>query len=346
MRKLLIACCLTLLFVLPVNATQFTAPTVPQSGEQYMPEDTESFAEGLWYIVKSAIAKLQPELAEAAKVCCSLLALGIVQSVLSNLSGKSRHIVNLCVNLAMSAILVSSANSFIHLGIQTVEEISGYGKLLLPVMTAAMAAEGGVTTSIALYSATAMINTLLSAALTGIVIPMIYVYIALSIAGGAIQNPFLENMSKFLKWSMTWGLKIVLYGFTGYISITGVISGTTDASAVKAAKLAISGAVPVVGNILSDASETILISAGVMKNAAGIYGLLAVAAILIGPFIRIGVQYLMLKFTTAVNSIFADKHTMSMTQKFADVMGLLLGMTGTVSLLLLVSTVCFMKGIG
>ena len=74
-------------------------------------------------------------------------------------------------------------------------------------------------------------------------------------------------------------MKIVLYAFTGYIGFTGVVSGTTDAMAMKAAKLTISGAVPVVGGILSDASEAVLVSAGIMKNAAGVYGILAVLAI-------------------------------------------------------------------
>ncbi len=346
MRKLISVMVILMILAIPVNAAEFTAPTVPQSGEEYMPDDTESFSEGLWYIIKAAIGKLQPELAEAARVCCSLLALGMLQSIFVNIAGKSKSVVCLCVNLAMGVILISPANTLIRIGIQTVEEISEYGRLLLPVMTASMAAQGGVTTSVALYSATAMINTLLSSALSGLLVPLIYVYIALAIAGGAIQNQFLDNIAKFLKWSMTWGLKIVLYLFTGYISVTGVVSGTADASAVKAAKLAISGAVPVVGNILSDASETILISAGVMKNAAGVYGLLAVAAILIGPFMRIGVQYLMLKIASAINGVFSPKETVALSQKFADVMGLLLGMTGTVSLLLLVSTVCFMKGIG
>ena len=42
------------------------------------------------------------------------------------------------------------------------------------------------------------------------------------------------------------------------MSITGVISGTVDAAALKAAKIGISGAVPVVGNIFADATETIV----------------------------------------------------------------------------------------
>lgn len=345
MRKLIILASILLLLVHPVQAMDITAPEVPQSGEKYMPEDTESFSEGLWYIIKNAISQLHPELSAAAKVCCSLLALGMAESVLGSLSDKSKKVVRLCINLAVGVILITPANTLIQLGIQTVNEISEYGKLLLPVMTAGMAAQGGVTASVGLYTATAMFNTLLSTFLTSCIVPMIYVYIALAIASSAIVNPLLENISQFVKWVMTWGLKIVLYLFTGYIGITGVVSGTTDAAAVKAAKLAISGTVPVVGSILSDASETILVSAGIMKNAAGIYGLLAILAVLIGPFLRIGIQYLMLKFTTGISSVFSTKETEGLIKKFADVMGLLLGMTGTVSLLLLISTVCFMKGI-
>ena len=137
----------------------------------------------------------------------------------------------------------------------------------------------------------------------------------------------------------------MLYIFSGYMGITGVVSGTADAAAVKAAKITISGAVPVVGGILSDASEAILVSAGIMKNAAGVYGLLAMLAICIGPFIRMGAQYLLLKITSAVCSVVGVQQAVDMINDFSGVMGFLLAMTGTVCLLLLISTVCFMKGV-
>ena len=144
---------------------------------------------------------------------------------------------------------------------------------------------------------------------------------------------------------MTWSLKLVLYVFTGYMGITKVVSGTADAAAVKAAKLTISGMVPVVGGLLSDASETILVSAGVMRSAAGVYGLLAILAICLGPFLRIGVQYLMLKLTAAACAVFGTKETAGLIQDFSAGMGMLLAMTGTMCLLLLISTVCFLKGV-
>jgi stage III sporulation protein AE len=130
------------------------------------------------------------------------------------------------------------------------------------------------------------------------------------------------------------------------MSITGVVSGTTDAAAVKAAKLTISGMVPVVGGILSDASESVLVGAGVMKSAVGMYGALALLAICAEPFLRIGIQYLMLKATGAVCEMFGSKQLTALIQNFCAAMGILLAMTGSVCLLLLISTVCFMKGVG
>ena len=138
----------------------------------------------------------------------------------------------------------------------------------------------------------------------------------------------------------------MLYVYTGYITITGVVSGTTDASLLKAAKLTISGAVPVVGGILSDASEAVLAGAAAVKNAAGIYGLLAVLSLWIGPFLRIGAHYLMVKAVGAVSGVFGVEGVSSVVDAFASAMGLLLAMTGAVCLMLIISTICFLRGAG
>ena len=145
---------------------------------------------------------------------------------------------------------------------------------------------------------------------------------------------------------MTWGLKITLYLFTGYIGLTGVISGSTDAAALKATKITISSMVPVVGGILADASEAVLVSAELMKNAAGIYGILAIIAIFIAPFFEIGMQYLILKATAAVTKVFGVKYLSDLIGDFSSTMGLLLAMTGAVCLMLLISTICFMRSMG
>ncbi len=344
MKKWLIALALLGFLVLPVSAMEFTAPTAPDAAQQYMPEENETFAQGLWHIAKTAISTIRPELADASGVCLSIIAAVLLMSILSTISQSASGSLRLTGSVIIGILLLEPVNTMVQLGTDTIGQISEYGKLLLPVMTAAMAAQGGATTSAALYAGTVFFDTLLTTAISRLIVPALYIYLCLCVASCSVEQDMLKRVRDFIKWAMTWGLKWTLYIFTGYISITGVISGAVDASALKAAKLAISGVVPVVGGILSDASETILVSAGMMKSAAGVYGIFAVLAICISPFLKIGVQYLLLKLTGAVCNMFGYKPAVTLVEDFSSGMGIVLAMTGTVCIMLLVSLVCFMKG--
>ena len=342
MRKICLWIMLLPLLVRPVWALDLTAPEVP-GVEQH---GAESFTEDLMTILQDALDRLAPDLGEAAAACGGVLAVGLGLSVLAQFPGKSRRAVELAGALAVAGLLLGPANGLIALGVETVTELSEYEKLLLPVMTAALAAQGGVNASAALYAGTAAFNALLSSFISKILVPGVRIYLALSVACAAAGEGLVKKCRDQAASAAAWGLKTILYVYTGYISITGVVSGTTDASVLKAAKLTISGAVPVVGSILSDASEAVLVSAAAVKNAAGIYGLLAILSLWVGPFLRIGAHYLMLKATAAVSSIFGVEGVSGLAGDFARAMGLLLAMTGAVCLMLVISTVCFMKGVG
>lgn len=346
MKRILIPIFLALILTVPVSALEFTAPQAPESAQTYMPQDTESFGEGLWYVIKTSLKTLRPSFAEASGICLSLIVANVLISILQSFSGIAKRTVELAGILLISVILIKPANAFIQLGVETIAELSEYGKMFLPVMTAAVAAQGGAATSVALYTGTTFFNSVLTAAISKLVVPVLYIYLCLCVASSAVEEDLLKTLHNFVKWLLTWSLKIILYIFTGYIGITGVVSGAADATALKAARIAISGAVPVVGGILSDASEAILVSAGIMKNAAGVYGALAIISICIGPFLRIGLQYILLKITAAVCAVFSTKKTAELIENFSGGMGLVLAMTGTVCLLLIISTVCFLRGVG
>lgn len=323
-----------------------SAPQVPDAGAALMPESTDSFADALWTLVRNALAQMNPDFTEATQVCLSILAVILLISVVKLFPGAGDKVSDFVGAVGIGTLLLQSSNSLIHLSTQTVTEMSQYGKLLLPVMTSALAAQGGVTASTALYAGTTLFDTILCTLLTELMIPAVYIFLVLSMANAALGEELLKKMAGFVKWLSVWILKTVLYLFTGYMSITGVVSGTTDAQVLKAAKLTISGVVPVVGGILADASEAVLVGAGVVRNAAGIYGILAILAVFAGPFLKIGCHYLMMKATGAVCGVFGVKRCTDLVGDFSTAMGLLLAMTGSVCLLQLISTVCFLRGVG
>lgn len=346
MRNLLTAVLILALLAVPVQAAEWTAPAVPEAGQDWMPNDPASFTDGLLELLEQILPRIQPALTEAVQICLAVVGAVLLVSLVRDLQSSVGQTANLAGATAVGGLLLSASNSMIALGSDTVRQISDYGKLLLPVMTSAMAAGGGITSSTALYLGTAFFDSVLSTGITVLLIPLVYVFLALGAANAALGGDYLKQMKDFVKWLITWVLKTLLYVFTGYMGITGVISGTADAAALKAAKLTISGVVPVVGGILSDASEAVLVGADTVRNSVGVYGLLAVLSVWIGPFLQIGVQYLALKLTGSVCGIFGSKSTVGLVNDFTTAMGLLLAMTGAVCLMLLVSTVCLMKGVG
>ena len=325
-------------------AEGFTAPNVPESGKALMP-NASTLSEGLSMILQDVIPLIRPDLYEASKVCLAVIAAVMITSVIQSFSKSQKGVCDIVGTASIAATLLLSANSMIRLGSDTVVEMTEYGKLLIPVMTAALAAQGAIGTSAALYTATMGIISLIGTAMSKLLLPMIYLFLALATASGATGQDMLKQFRNMLKDGISWFLKTVLTIFTTYMGLTGIISGTTDNTAAKITKAAISSVVPVVGGILSDASESVLASAAMTKNAVGLYGLFAILAVFLNPFIKIGCHYLLLKATGAVCAIFGSKTMTELIGDFSTAMGLLLGITGSVCLLLLISTICFIRGV-
>ena len=345
MRRLVIGLLIFISISIPVQAQELTAPQAPDSAIVMVPEQPETFSEGLTTVIREALDYLYPAFRAALSSCFGVVAVTLLTALVGNLTSATQKIADMLATIAIALLLLTQSGSMIRLGSNTVQEISDYGKLLLPVMTAAMAAQGGISTSAALYTGTAFFDAILSGIISSVIVPMLYIFLCLCVANCATGEKLLSQLEGFVKWAMVWCLKIILYVFTGYMGITGVISGATDAAAIKATKLTISGMVPVVGGILSDASEAVLVSAGLVKSAVGVYGVLVIIALWIRPFIEIGMQYLMLKLTAGICGIFGEKAPVKLIENFAGAMGILLAMTGSVSLLFMVSAVCLMRGV-
>ena len=346
MRYVIHLLCILLVIPLSADALEITAPAVPPQGNTVMPENTESFGDALLELLQNALLQIRPDLEEACSASIAVFAAILLVSMLNSVTGSVKKITAISGTCMIGTVLILNSRSMIGLASETIYELVSYGKLLFPVMTAAMAAQGGITASAALYAGTAAIDVLLSSLIVKVLVPMVYLYLVLAIGNSATGESLLKRIQDIIKSLISWGLKTLVTIYTTYMSITGVVSGTTDAAALKAAKVTISSFVPVVGGILSDASESILVSAAVMKNAAGIYGILAILALFLEPFLKIAVQDLILKATSALCSVIGTKELTGFVEDFGTAMGLLLAMTGCVCLLLLISVICFLKGVG
>ena len=347
MRRSLIFVFLVILLSLPVRAMEFEAPPPPQSAGVLLPKEADSFGEGLWHVLSKGMEVFAPSLAEAAQCCFRVFAAMLLVCLIGQLSrGVSASALELAGVAAVAALLLAPSASMLQLGVETVGELRQYGMLLLGVLTSALAAAGGATGATALYAGTAFADAILGSAVTALFLPMLRMFLALAIGQAAADSKLLGNLKGFLSKLMEWTLKGALTLFTAYMTVSGVVTGTADAAAGKAARIALSGAVPVVGGILSDAADTVLLSAAALGSGAGVWGILTILAIFCAPAVRIGCQYLLLKLTAAAGESLGGSRCASLVSDFASAMGLLMALVCTQTVLILISSVCFLRGMG
>lgn len=354
MRKLLLIFALVLLLtgvvrgedVIGIDTDAMTEGLDDEVAE-LLPEFSEDGSVDFWDSLKNlffgSLTSVRDGYRSALKLCAVLLAVATLCAIASVSEHRDIDAATIAGALGLTVAVLSTFSSMIGLATQTVQDIADYSACFLPVMASATMMSGGISSGSALYAGTVLFSEILMQLISKLLIPAVIVYLLIAMAEAALSNQMLSELLELVGWLISKSLRILMYIFIGYISVTGVLSGTSDAATVKATKAAISGMIPVVGSIVSDASESLLASATMLKSAVGVFGMLAVIGICLVPFLTVGTHYLMLKVTAAVSGTVGLKPHVRLLKNFSTAMGYLLAMCGVCALLLLISTVCFLK---
>ena len=248
--------------------------------------------------------------------------------------------------LSVMGASVSNIKSIFHLGQTAIEEINAFSKVLLPSLVTAGIASGTPLNATAQYSATILFSDVFMTAITHVFLPLINVFLVAITANAAFENQTLGKIADFLKWTVSGSLKLFLMVFVGYLTTSVLIAATSDMVGLKTAQFAITGVVPVVGNILAEAGETVVAGAFAVKNAIGTVGMLGLFSIVLTPFITLGVNYFLFKSASALTSPMCSQKIATLLDQIGGGIGIVFGMTATSVVLVFISIVSGMFVIG
>ena len=237
----------------------------------------------------------------------------------------------------------SNMKSLMGLGAQTIEELDIFSKALLPTLSAAAAAGGCAVSASVRQVATVFFSNLLISLIRSLLLPLVWVFVALSAADAILPAGRLSGIAQGLHKAATWLLSGSLLLFTGYLSLSGAFASSADSLTLRMARSAIGTAIPVVGGIISDAADTILAGAGVLRQSVGIVGTLTILATCILPLLKLGVQYLLLKLSAFFAAAVAPEPLVKLLHALSSAFGLVLGMTGATAAMLLISVASSVK---
>lgn len=245
--------------------------------------------------------------------------------------------VTLAGALSITLLAVGGVQSMLGAGQETVDALNVFSKALLPTLAAATAASGGLVSASVQQVATVLFADFLTTLIRQVLMPVICVYIAVAVAEALLPQHPLKRLRGGVGKAVVWTLTMLLVLFTGYLTVSGAAAASSDALTLRLTRTAIGTAVPVVGGIISEATESVLAGAGLIKNAIGIFGMLGVLMICLTPFMHLAVQYLTFKLTAFFASLAGSDALVELIDALGTAFALVLGMAGSCAVLLLIS---------
>ena len=306
-----------------------------------------NFEQGFQRILQNAIHAMGGVFREAARSAATVvviaLLVGLLGSVFESAGGETPNYIPLMGVLAVATVALGTANAFIGLGVTTLQTLEDFSKSLLPALAAAGAASGAITSAAVKAAGTVLFLDVLIMISSRVIMPLIYAYMAACIGNAAMGGEGLKGAASLLKWVTGGMITLIMMAFVTYITVTGAVSGSADVTTTRLARAAISTALPVVGGIVSDAAETVLAGAAMVRNVLGVVGLLVVLSVCLLPILQLGAHYLMFKAAAGLTAAVTDKRVGGLIGDLATAFGMVMGLTGAGAIMLFFSIISMMR---
>ena len=344
MKKLL-----CLLFAALLLSSGVSALELPGGLDEAVPRELIESAEagddlimhGGQYLFSHFRTALQSAAAKSLRGAMALMLLsllcGLVEGTAESAGEQPAQYAGYLGVLGAAAIASQDLNALIGVGVQTMDELAAMAKLLIPTVAAAMAGGGCVGSASVWQVGALMLSDLFLSLMRNVLVPLLYCMIAAAAAGALLEQSRLSLLSKGIGRLLSWSLRAVLIVFTAFLSLTNLLAGSADRLAVRVGKTVISGAVPVVGGILSDATEAVAAAALTLRGTLGVLGVFSVLALCLAPLLHLAVQYLFYQLAAFFIAVTGADPLCKFLEQLSSAFSLMLAMTAGGAFLLLVS---------
>lgn len=208
----------------------------------------------------------------------------------------------------------------------TVENISVFMKMIVPVVITTLISSGAVVSASVFEPVLITIVEIAVTVIESILIPLVMITAAMNIVNNISDRFKTQKMTGFINKCIKWGLSILLTIFVSTAGIQSIAASGADGLTIKLTKFAASNLIPVVGGILSESVETVMNCSVLIKNSVGIIGIICLIAIAAFPLIKIAAILIVFRLTAAVTEPISEPKITNCITEIANSVSLLFSM--------------------
>ena len=186
----------------------------------------------------------------------------------------------LTVQNAVGAVCVCTAVimplcSLIYKTSEIINGAAGFMLLYVPVLAGLLLTSGRETTAAAYYGSMMTFGNLVSAVSSKIVIPLMNVFLALSLTSAVSPKLSFGSLCGSLYKTAKQVLVFVMSVFVTVTSIQTIVTSSMDNVSKRTIRFALGSFVPVVGNVVGEAITTFNGSLDMLRAGAGVFVIIA-----------------------------------------------------------------------
>ncbi|MVB12990.1 Stage III sporulation protein AE [Caprobacter fermentans] len=278
------------------------------------------------------------------KILCGVLAVILLCALLNGMKlsfGEKPMggVIGMVGTLCICTIVVTPIVSCIHDAADVLNAASGFLLACIPVLTGIMIAAGQPVSAGSYHILMLAAGNAISILSTTFFIPMLNIFLALSIVSAVSPGINLSGLCAALNKMVKWIMGLCMTLFTSLITMHSIVASSLDNTGSKAAKFVVSSFVPVVGNALGEALQTVTGCVKLLKSGVSAFGLLAGIFIFLPIIAECMIWILTLNLCAGIGQIFDLNEISSLLKASSDVVSTMLAVLLCSMMILIISTV-------
>lgn len=288
-------------------------------------------------IFESISSMLEDSLSQPIFSCAAALMISLLCSICASTWKGTASAINCIGGLLCSLTCILPIGGFIGECGDTIKASCDFSSVFVPIYAAILAVNGHPLTSAGFSSFALMLNEMCTVMVSGVIIPLLNIYLAVSLVVSVGNDSSLERISDLAGKSVKWVFGFSAALLAGISVLSTVSTGAADKVTYKATRYLISNCLPIVGGSISDAATVVQGSMGVLKVSVGSFAIIAIAYIFLPHIIKAAVWLVFSNISAALAQMLGSKSTAALYKSITSVLSMLLSLLVFTSFLMIIS---------
>lgn len=256
-------------------------------------------------LMKNGLRYLFHELIVNGKLLGLLMILTLFSVILQSMHTAFAHhsvskIAYFIVYIVLIYIGLNSFQAVYSYTKETIEMMSSFMVALVPLLLTLMAAFGSLLSVSFFHPIIIFLIHVSGLLVSTFVLPLLYLSALLIIVSHLNNNFQATHLADLFRTISLGTLGVFLTIFLGVMSVQGTVTAVQDGVALKTTKFITGNFIPVVGRTFTDAADTVLSAALLLKNSVGLVGVTVIIFIALFPSLKIFAIAFIYKLAAAI----------------------------------------------